>query len=151
VVSSRCSLEARRAFTEPYSDVCRRQLCSVTVAAYRPHVRLDTARRFALSLPETTEEPHFDMLSFRVKGKIFCTVPPGGKTLHLFAGIDEVRALVDEAPDAFEVIIWGKREVSDWLRVNLPHADAAQVKELLEDAWRAKAPKRVLAAYDAAS
>ena len=112
-------------------------------------MRLDTARRFALSLPETTEEPHFDMSSFRVKGKIFCTVPPDGKRLHVFTGADEVRALVAEDPKAFEVIIWGKREVSDWLRVNLPHADAAQVKELLDDAWRAKAPKRVLAAYDA--
>ena len=113
-------------------------------------MRLDTVRRFALSLPETTEEPHFDKSSFRVKGKIFCTVPPGGKTLHLYAGADEVRALVAEDPDMFEVIIWGKREVSDWLRVHLPKAEGAHVKELLEDAWRAKAPKRVLAAYDAA-
>ena len=111
-------------------------------------MRLDTARRFALSLPETTEEPHFDKSSFRVKGKIFCTVPDG-RSLHVFTGVDEVRALVAEDPKAFEVIIWGKREVSDWLRVHLPHADAAQVKELLEEAWRAKAPKRVLAAYDA--
>ena len=111
-------------------------------------MRLDTARRFALSLPETTEEPHFDMSSFRVKGKIFCTIPPGGKTLHLYAGLDEVRALLAENPGAFEKIIWGKGE-SDWVRVHLPKADGAHVKELLEDAWRAKAPKRVLAAYDA--
>jgi predicted DNA-binding protein (MmcQ/YjbR family) len=33
------------------------------------------AREFALSLPGTSEEPHFDMSSFRVKGKIFATVP----------------------------------------------------------------------------
>jgi len=112
-------------------------------------VRLDTARRFALSLPETTEAPHFDMSSFRVKGKIFCTVPPDLKRLHIPVGIDEVRALVDEDPRAYEVIIWGKREVSDWVRVHLPHAKTAQVKELLEDAWRAKAPKRVLDAYEA--
>ena len=46
--------------------------------------------------------------------------------------------------------MWGKREVSDWLRVTLAPAERAQVQELLEDAWRAKAPKRVLAAYDAA-
>src|SRR5688500_20284244 len=80
------------------------------------------------------------MSSFRVKGKIFCTVPPDGKRLHIPVGADEVRALVAEDPKAFEVIIWGKREVSDWLRVHLPNVDAAHVKELLEDAWRAKAP-----------
>ncbi len=112
-------------------------------------MRLETARTFALSLPETTEEPHFDKSSFRVKGKIFCTVPPDGKTLHVCVGVHDVQALVAEDPKAFEVIIWGKREVSDWLRIHLPHADAAHVKEILEDAWRAKAPKRVLAAYDA--
>jgi hypothetical protein len=32
---------------------------------------LSQVRRFALSLPETTEEPHFDRTSFRVRGKIF--------------------------------------------------------------------------------
>jgi hypothetical protein len=112
-------------------------------------VRLDTARRYALSLPETTEEPHFDMSSFRVRGKIFATVPPTGTHLHIFSDVGEIQALVDEQPEAFEVIVWGKREVSDWVRVTLPAADRTQVQELLEDAWRAKAPKRVLAAYDA--
>lgn len=53
-------------------------------------MRLDTARRFALSLPETTEEPHFEKSSFRVKGKIFATVPEGGKHLHL--QVDPMRA-----------------------------------------------------------
>ncbi|HYD10013.1 MAG TPA: MmcQ/YjbR family DNA-binding protein [Acidimicrobiales bacterium] len=115
-------------------------------------MKLDTARRFALSLPETTEEPHFDKSSFRVKGKIFCTVPADGTTLHIGLGsADEVQALVAEQPEAFEVIVWGKREVSDWVRVHLPKADRAVVCELLEDAWRAKAPKRVLAAHDAAT
>jgi hypothetical protein len=112
-------------------------------------VRLDTARKFALSLPEATEEPHFDMSSFRVKGKIFCTVPTDGKRLHVYADADEARALVAEHPKAFEHITWGKRERPEWLRVYLAHAPTAIVKELLEDAWRAKAPKRVLAAYDA--
>ena len=112
-------------------------------------MRLDTARRFALSLPETTEAPHFDMSSFRVKGAIFCTVPPGGRTLHVYADPDEARALVEASPGAYEHIVWGKRPKPEWLRVFLAHADTAVVKELLEDAWRAKAPKRVLAAYDA--
>jgi predicted DNA-binding protein (MmcQ/YjbR family) len=30
-------------------------------------------RQIALSLPETTEEPHFEKISFRVKKKIFAT------------------------------------------------------------------------------
>jgi hypothetical protein len=43
---------------------------------------LAQARQFALSLPGVTEEPHFDMTSFRVRGKIFVTVPPDGTRLH---------------------------------------------------------------------
>lgn len=34
-------------------------------------ITLDTLRHLALSLPETTEEPHFEKTSFRVKKKIF--------------------------------------------------------------------------------
>lgn len=30
-------------------------------------------RRMALALPETAEMPHFDLTSYRVKGKIFAT------------------------------------------------------------------------------
>ena len=112
-------------------------------------MRLDTARRFVLSLPETTEEPHFEKSSFRVKGKIIATVPVGGKVLHLSVDPDEGRALVEEDPAAFEPIVWGQRPRHDWVRVILAKADRTQVEELLEDAWRRKAPKRLLAAFDA--
>jgi predicted DNA-binding protein (MmcQ/YjbR family) len=36
-------------------------------------VSLETLRKLALSLPETTEAPHFEKTSFRVKKKIFAT------------------------------------------------------------------------------
>ena len=113
-------------------------------------MRLDTARRFALSLPETTEEPHFEKSSFRVRGKIFATVPLGGKHLHVVVDPDEGRALIDGGSAAFEAIQWGKKLRTDWVRVNLPHADATEVRELLASAWRLKAPKRVVDAYDEA-
>lgn len=36
-------------------------------------VTFDIFRKLALSFPETTEEPHFEKTSFRVKKKIFAT------------------------------------------------------------------------------
>ncbi|GAB1445751.1 hypothetical protein MASR2M41_14750 [Flammeovirgaceae bacterium] len=36
-------------------------------------VTLESFRKLALSFPETTEEPHFEKISFRVKKKIFAT------------------------------------------------------------------------------
>ena len=112
-------------------------------------MKLETARRFALSLPETTEEPHFEKSSFRVRGKIFATVPEGGKHLHLIVDPGEWHALMEENPAAFDEIVWGKEVRHDWIRVNLGHADRSQVCELLEDAWRSKAPPKVVAAFDA--
>lgn len=37
-------------------------------------VSIDTFRKLALSLPHTTEEPHFEKTSFRINKKIFATL-----------------------------------------------------------------------------
>lgn len=63
-----------------------------------PAVQVAAVRRFALSLPETTEEPHFDMASFRVRGRIFATVPADGTRLHVFVDADEARAAAPKIP-----------------------------------------------------
>ncbi len=36
-------------------------------------ITIATLRKIALSFPETTEDPHFEKTSFRVKNKIFAT------------------------------------------------------------------------------
>src|SRR5439155_19096500 len=86
---------------------------------------LEAARQFALSLPETTEEPHFEKASFRVRGKIFATVPADGEHLHIFVDEHAARALAAENPAAFEELWWGKRLTG--VRVNLPAADEETV------------------------
>ena len=50
-------------------------------------MKLADVRRFALGLPDVTEEPHHEYSSFRMRGKIFVTVPPHGEHIHVF--IDE--------------------------------------------------------------
>jgi hypothetical protein len=107
---------------------------------------LDQARRFAMSLPEVTEQPHHDMSSFRVRGKIFVTVPPDEEHLHVFVDEPEITASVAEDPAAFEPLRWG-RQVRG-VRVNLAAAPADRVQELIEESWRRKAPKRLLADYE---
>jgi hypothetical protein len=112
---------------------------------------LSQARAFALSLPGTSEEPHFDMTSFRVRGKIFATAPADEMRLHIFVDESEVAATVAELPGAgeppaFEPLLWG-RQVRG-LRVLLSAAPDDRVRELLTDAWRRKAGKRVVADFD---
>lgn len=107
---------------------------------------LAQARRFALSLPGACEEPHFDMTSFRVRGKIFATAPPDETRLHVFVDEGEIQACVAEEPRAFEPLLWGQRVRG--LRVLLDAASDDRVRELLAEAWRGKAPRRLVAEYD---
>ena len=46
-------------------------------------VSINTFRQLALSFPETTEEPHFEKISFRVKKKIFATYDDKNKRASL--------------------------------------------------------------------
>jgi len=108
----------------------------------------EAVRRLALSLPEATEEPHFDSASFRIRGRIFATLPADGEHLHVMVDVDESRAVAADGGPAFEELWWGKKLCG--VRVHLPSVDEPDlVHDLLEDSWRRRAPKRLGAAYDA--
>lgn len=105
-------------------------------------MNIDEVRRYALGLPQTTEEPHHKYTSFRVNGKIFATAPPEETHLHVF--VDETRrelALVAH-PEACEKLWWGKKVVG--VRVSLATAQPSDVEDLLSCAWRRKAPKKLV-------
>lgn len=97
------------------------------------------ARRFAQSLPEVTEEPHFQYSSFRVRGKIFATAPPDGKHLHVFVADDDLEIALALNPAFLEALHWGTKVAG--LRVALAKAKPAVVQKLLTQAWSRKAPK----------
>jgi hypothetical protein len=101
---------------------------------------LAQARKMALSLPETTEEPHHDLSSWRVKGKIFATVPDDDH-LRVMLAEEESRAAVAEHPDFCAEIYWGARLAG--VVVDLATASPDVVSEFLEDAWRRKAPLKL--------
>ena len=61
---------------------------------------------------------------------------------------DEREALLATAPAVYEAG-WASSSTA-WVRVRLEHADAAEVFELLEEAWRTTATKRAVMAYDEA-
>lgn len=104
-----------------------------------------TVRRHALSLPEATEEPHFDYTSFRVRGKIFATMPPEEKHLHAFVAEEHRKAFLAMSLPWIAELPWGKKIIG--LRITLADADTAVVKQLLEFAWRNKAPKSLRAGF----
>ena len=108
---------------------------------------LDDVRRLALALPDAHEAPHFDLTSFRVGSKIFATAPIDGDVVRIFVDESEARACVNEELAGAALVRWGAK-VSGVSFV-LARADPERVAELLEDSWRRRAPKRVVAAFDA--
>ena len=103
-----------------------------------------TVRTFALSQPEVTEQPHFDCGSFRVRGRIFVTVPPDERHLHLFLPEEEREQALALYTGFTEKLSWGRKVVG--LRLVLAPAPAAAVKHLIRQARAAKAPKALRAA-----
>jgi hypothetical protein len=104
---------------------------TLTVATLR-HVR-----KLALSLPESTEEGHHGMPSFRVRGRIFATVPDDAH-LRVMAPEPEILAACAEAPEACEPGYWGQRLA--FVLVTLRNVPDPLLAELVADAWAAKAP-----------
>lgn len=104
-------------------------------------MKLSQASKFALSLPEATEEPHFQYSSYRVRGKIFVTVPPGGQFIHVFVGDQHREPALAMHPEYLAKLTWGGKVVG--LRVALELAEAPVVKQLIRLAWEAKAPRDI--------
>jgi len=101
-------------------------------------VTMQDARRLVLALPEVSEQDHHGMPSFRVRGKIFATVPGPGH-LRLMLSEDVTHAAVAADPGAFEELWWGKRLCG--VSVRLDSTDGDRFADLLEEAWRRKAPR----------
>lgn len=95
----------------------------------------------ALALPESREMDHHGMMSFRIRGKIFATVPD---KRHVRAMVDEeeTRALAASEPDVYSELWWGKRLAC--VEIELASVAPEALHEVLVDAWRRKAPKRLV-------
>ncbi|AKJ30173.1 MmcQ/YjbR family DNA-binding protein [Caldimonas brevitalea] len=103
-------------------------------------------RRHAMALPEVTEEPHHQYSSFRVRGKIFVTVPPDKEHLHIFVDEPHREQALALYPEFLEKVMWGGKVVG--VRASLPSASPSVIRTLVRQAWQYKAPKSLVAASD---
>ncbi|MEA2141820.1 MAG: hypothetical protein QOI64_250 [Solirubrobacteraceae bacterium] len=101
----------------------------------------------ALGLPEAALQEHHGMPSFRVRGRIFATVPDG-QHVRVMVDEGEIRACVAQDPAAFAEHWWGSRLAC--VVVDLRTVDGTQLAELLADAWRRKAPRTLVRELDGA-
>ena len=98
----------------------------------------EQARALALALPEVTEADHHGRPSFRLGTTVLATLWAPG-ILNVMVGESEARA-AEGGPCS--LLWWGER--LSGVRVDLAAADAALVSDLLEEAWRRRAPARLL-------
>jgi hypothetical protein len=105
----------------------------------RPHMQIDSIRRHALSLAAVTEAPHHHFSSFRVRGKIFITVPPDQAFMHFFVGEADRDAALALHPEFIEKLLWGGKVVG--LRVALANAKPAVVNALVNKAYETRVGK----------
>lgn len=98
-------------------------------------------RALALALPEAHEEDHHGRPSFRVADKIFATLPDG-EHVNVMLGPEECDAALAAHPEAVQELWWGKRRAG--VSVGLAGAGQGLLEPLLREAWRRRAPRKLL-------
>jgi hypothetical protein len=102
-------------------------------------------RRIALALPEAVEADHQGMPSFRVAGKIFCTLHQDRPRMMVKLDPEDQRNLAEAHPGVVEAApgYWGRKGSTF---VAYERADAALIETLLGMAFANVAPERLKAA-----
>lgn len=109
----------------------------------------DDVREVALSLPGTDEHPSYGgRLSFRVRKKSFARLLDDDESCGVWLeSVEERDALLRS--DARKFFTTAHHEPYATLLVRYAAVDVDELRELITDSWRLKAPKRLVEAFDA--
>jgi hypothetical protein len=104
-------------------------------------------RRMALELPQAIESSHMNHPDFRVGGKIFATLWPDKNEGVVMLTPEQQEVFLGARPDAFAAAsgIWGRRGSTT---VALDKVDEEDCRTALAMAWRNKASKKLVMAFD---
>jgi hypothetical protein len=123
----------------------------VSPVARRPipkPVTVAQVRALALALPESEEVVTWGTdLTWRVRSKIFAMGGPASPAISVKCSKEEQAELIAAAPDIYQPAAYVGR--FGWVSVTLAHVDAGEIGELLIEAWRQTAPKKLVRQYDA--
>jgi hypothetical protein len=110
-------------------------------------ITAEELRRVVLSLPEAEERETWGHPTFRVRDRMFAALSDDGRLASVKATREEQAALIAAAPETFGVPAYVGRH--GWVSIQLATVDPAELGELMVEAWRQTAPRRLVAAYDA--
>ncbi len=103
-------------------------------------------RTLALDLPETSERETWGEATFRVRDKIFLIMASDEQSASVKASHAEQAALVARDPHIFAVSRYTGR--FGWISVRIAAVDPQEMRELVTEAWRRTAPKRLAAGFE---
>ncbi|MBB5869502.1 hypothetical protein F4553_002881 [Allocatelliglobosispora scoriae] len=111
-------------------------------------VTYEQVRDWVLALPggEEVMVAEWGHPTLRVNGKMFAAGSPGSPTMSVKASKEEQAALLAARPDTFSIAAYTGR--FGWVRVELSTVDADELHELVVEAWRRTAPKKLVKLYD---
>jgi len=106
-------------------------------------------RSIALSFPETIEKPMYGTPGFRVKNKAFARLREEGDILVVWcADEDEKEAYIATRPEIFFSL--PHYDGHPLVLVRLPAVELDELRDVLAEAWRVRAPRRLVAEHDSA-
>jgi hypothetical protein len=113
-------------------------------------VTYDQLKAWVLALPGTSEVfvDRWSEYTLRCGEKIIVIGDPKSASASVKASVQDQAELLAGAPDTYEKAAYVGRY--GWVRVNLRKAGAAELRRVVEDAWRRTAPKRLVKEYDSA-
>jgi hypothetical protein len=113
-------------------------------------VTYEQLREWVLALPGTQEVfvEGWGHPTLRYGDKMFASGSPESAHASVKASLEEQAELIAGAPDVYEVAAYTGRY--GWVRVDLTKADPGELRQVVTEAWRRTAPKRVVKAYDSA-
>jgi hypothetical protein len=106
----------------------------------------ETVKRLGLELPEVEESTSYGTPALKIRGKMFARLREDAETLVVWTDFMEREALTQADPETFFVM--PHYEDYPLVLIALTRVDQQELRELLIDSWRQKAPKRVLRAYE---
>jgi hypothetical protein len=112
----------------------------------RVPVTFETVRAIARELPGADEGTAYGTPAFRVGGKLFVRLHEDGVSLVIRIDHDERAMRMRADPSTF--YITDHYLNYPWMLVHLDRVDRDDLRDLLEGAWRLRAPKRLLARFD---
>jgi hypothetical protein len=108
-------------------------------------VTVEEVRALAVTLPRTSEHVIRDRIKFRVGAIVYVAFSRDETTMGFGFPKDERDALIAAEPAKFFLPPTSDLRFN-WVCVRLAAIDAAQMEELVTEAWRMCVPKKVAAA-----